>query len=227
MIDLLTLLTISISFFSFFIFAYYIWKYLIPKLNSLTKYYPEKTTRRIKTVETSIELLKLEFEYAKETSMQAQKDRLTLLNFYIGIYTAVFAGVVGLNEFVSDNIRTFLPYSLIVLGLLSFIFILQIVRLRQSWYSSAKAMNLIKEYFFKRDEGLKEFIKWTTETLPQPEKFKTVSYMIMVTLTVLGLIALVSGLFLLNLPTLLIILLGLLYLIVCLSSYHFMLHYDV
>ncbi len=225
--DLITLLVIIVSFLSFFILVFFIWKYLVPKLNELTAKPSEVKVKRIKTVETSIELIKLEFDYAKETSMQAQKDRLTILNFYIGLYTAVFAGFVGLNELADPNIRFILPIALLILGFLAYIFILQIVRLRQSWYNSALAMNSLKEYFIKRDSELLNYIKWTTDSLPKPEKFKTVSYMIMFTLAVLGLIAVIVGLILLDLPYLLIALVALLYFIICLSSYHFMLQYDI
>ncbi|MCA9381436.1 hypothetical protein KC678_04175, partial [Candidatus Dojkabacteria bacterium] len=143
---------------------YFIWKYLIPKLQSLTSVSTEVKTKRVKNIDTSIELLKLEFEYAKESSIQAQQDRLTIMNFYLGLYTAVNGGYIGIQEIVPDNIIRYLPLTFIVLSFLSYIFILQIIRLRQAWHESAMVMNQIKEYFFKRDESLKEFVTWRIDT---------------------------------------------------------------
>ena len=97
---------------------YFIWKYLIPKLQSLTSVSTEVKTKRVKNIDTSIELLKLEFEYAKESSIQAQQDRLTIMNFYLGLYTAVNGGYIGIQEIVPDNIIRYLPLTFIVLSIL-------------------------------------------------------------------------------------------------------------
>ena len=43
----------------------------------------------------TITVLALEFEYAKESSFKAQSDRLTLVNFYIGIFIATAAAAFG------------------------------------------------------------------------------------------------------------------------------------
>lgn len=217
---------IALVFLSFGVFIYFIWKYLVPKLNELTEKQQVVKEKIIESKETSLELLKMEFSYAMETSMQAQKDRLTMLNFYLGLYTAVFAGNIGLSE-ISNDLKNLIPFSFLILAFVSFIFILQVIRLRQSWYSSAKSMNLIKEYFFERDESLKSFIKWKSETLPTPEKFKTVSWLIAFLISVLGTISLGVGMILLSSPVILTVLVSLLFFLVCLLCYQFMLQYGV
>ncbi|MCA9381387.1 hypothetical protein KC678_03920, partial [Candidatus Dojkabacteria bacterium] len=113
------------------------------------------------------------------------------------------------------------------LSLLSYIFILQIIRLRQAWHESAMVMNQIKEYFFKRDESLKEFVTWRIDTLPKPEKFKTINYFTSLLIAILGSISLAIGLTLFSIPILLNVLITLLYLVICLGSYRFMLEYNV
>ncbi|MCA9387283.1 hypothetical protein KC669_04585 [Candidatus Dojkabacteria bacterium] len=227
MIDITTIVIVLGVFATSSAIIYFIWKYLIPKLQSLTSSSTEVKTKRIKNIDTSIELLKLEFEYAKESSIQAQQDRLTIMNFYLGLYTAINGGYIGIQQIVPENVIEYLPLTFLVLSFLSYIFILQIIRLRQAWHESAMVMNQIKEYFFKRDESLKDFITWRIDTLPKPEKFKTINYFTSFLIAILGSISLAIGLTLFSVPILLNVLITLLYLVICLGSYRFMLEYNV
>jgi hypothetical protein len=185
------------------------------------KYKPELISKM------SIELLKLEFEYAKESSIQAQNDRLILLNFFLGLYTAVFGGYFVVVDSLAEDVQNLAPVAFLVLSFVAFVFILQIIRLRQAWHSAAKTMNRIKEFFFEKDSELGQYFLWTSDSLPMPEKFYTISYMISLTFALMGMVSVVVGLLLLNAPVILIILLSLLYLVICISCYYFMLQYEV
>jgi hypothetical protein len=174
----------------------------------------------------SLEILKLEFDYAKSTSIQAQQDRLTLVNFYIGLFTLVVSVTIGIFENISDTYSKGISITFFILSVIGYLFVLQMVRLRQAWIDSAKVMNRIKDYFTDRDENLLEYIIWKTNTIPKPHKFKTINYFSSIIITLLGTGSLVAGLIVLEVFWIQIALLSSLYSIVCIASYHFMLQYN-
>lgn len=180
----------------------------------------QKSERDIK-----LEILKLEFEYAKESSLQAQKDRLSLLNFYIGLYAAVATISFGANEIFSNSIREIVPYIFVGLSVLSFVFVVQQVRLRQSWFESVKVMNQIKEYFFDKDNELKDYILWTIDTLPKQEKFNTINFFSSLVISLLGSVALATSFALLELYLSAAILVGIFCFIFLMSVYYLMLRF--
>lgn len=175
----------------------------------------------------SLELLRLEFDYAKETSIQAQQDRLTLVNFYLGLYAGVFTVGFGLKEFIGDDFEKFLPYAFFGLAFISFIFVIFIVRLRQAWVESMVVMNCIKDYFLDRDPNLGEYIKWTTKTLPRPEKFKTINFFSALLISMLGGLGVFMGGYILELELIYSIASGISYLLFSLWSYYWMLRLNI
>jgi hypothetical protein len=174
---------------------------------------------------SSIEILKLEFEYAKETAMESQRDRFNIVNFYIILFTSIFAAGLGISEYFGQNIEKIVATSLIFLAFLGLIFNLFIVRLRQSWYSSAKAMNRIKDFFIDQNQIVDQYLGWRLETLPKPEKLYTISFFSSFIISTLGTVSLTTSLILLNLPTILIVLVSVLYLVIQVSGYYFFLKY--
>jgi hypothetical protein len=139
-------------------------------------------------------MLASEFEYARITASQAMNDRHTVVNFYLllaGAVLSVVLGLLGAGTFPSapaaaarlpKDIRpyagTLLLWTFDVVGL---IYLLQIIRLRQAWRGSARAMNQIKEFYITHVAKLSpqhysEAFRWRQATLPKAEKRWTIHF---------------------------------------------------
>ncbi|MFQ5942348.1 MAG: hypothetical protein ACE5JF_02220 [Anaerolineales bacterium] len=95
----------------------------------------------------SADVLKLEFEYARLTASEAMWDRHTMVNFYLLAFGVIATGVIAILSRDADlpqSIGTLLLWILCAVGWLYFI---KIIRLRQPWHESARAMNQVKEFF--------------------------------------------------------------------------------
>jgi hypothetical protein len=129
----------------------------------------------------SADILKMEFEYARLTASEAMRDRHTMVNFYLLTFGVIATGVLTILSRQADlpqSIGTLLLWILCVVGWLYF---LKIVRLRQAWHESARAMNQIKEFFIQHDQHfepdeLRPAFRWQVHTLPSPGKPWTVFF---------------------------------------------------
>ena len=149
-------------------------------------------------------ILIAEFEYAKETATQAMNDRHTLVNYYLIITGVVASAVVGLLKInFSNNIHSttsvditkipaILLFLLYVVGIL---YLVQLIRLRQAWIDSAQAMNKIKDHYFHelKDKQIKNAFKWTSKSLPKPEKLFTIFFLSSLLIIILDTTAMVSA----------------------------------
>jgi hypothetical protein len=126
------------------------------------------------------EILRLEFEYARETAAQAQNDRTTIVNLYLLLVGGVGSIAVALPQLASS--RGFeVPrgaYALLfaMLGVIGFFTLMKLIRLRQAWYDSARAMNRIKEFYREKFPELERAFHWKTDTIPAPGKPWTITF---------------------------------------------------
>jgi hypothetical protein len=100
-----------------------------------------------------------------------------------------------------QSIGTLLLWILCAVGWLYF---LKIIRLRQAWHDSARAMNQIKEFFIQHDqhfesEELRPAFRWQPHTLPPPDKPWTVFFYSALLIALLDSMAYVLGAALLDL----------------------------
>jgi len=144
------------------------------------------------------DILGWEFEYARFTASEAMQDRHTMVNFYLLVTGVLVSGVVGVltqNTGLPKAAGTLLLWLLCGIGWLYF---LKIIRLRQAWHDSARAMNKIKDFYiqhvkdFKPDE-LREAFLWKAETLPPPDRPWTVFFYSAVLIAFLNSVAYVAG----------------------------------
>ncbi|MBL7183304.1 MAG: hypothetical protein ISS50_02515 [Anaerolineae bacterium] len=144
------------------------------------------------------DILKLEFEYARTTASEAMQDRHTMVNFYLLVAGVMVSGVVGVlvqKTGLPKVAGTLLLWLLCGIGWLYF---LKIIRLRQAWHDSARAMNKIKDFYiqqvkdFKPDE-LREAFVWKTETLPPPDRPWTLFFYSAALIGLLDSVAYVAG----------------------------------
>ncbi len=127
-------------------------------------------------------ILQLEFEYIKDTANQTIEDRNRILNFYLGIATTAGTIAIGISSIIGEiTVLVVLGVSLItfLLAFSGWIFLAMMIRLRQAWFESMKAMNKIKDYYVKNLEiepTLKKAFLWNQSTLPKPERFWNIHF---------------------------------------------------
>jgi hypothetical protein len=146
----------------------------------------------------SADILRLEFEYARLTASEAMRDRHTMVNFYLLAFGVIATGVLGILSREADlpqSIGTLLLWILCAVGWLYF---LKIIRLRQAWHESARAMNQIKEFFIQHDQHfdpdeLRPAFRWQAHTLPSPDKPWTVFFYSVLLITLLDSMAYILG----------------------------------
>ncbi len=152
----------------------------------------------------SADILKMEFEYGRLTASEAMRDRHTMVNFYLLAFGVIATGVLGILSRGADlpeSIGTLLLWILCAVGWLYF---LKIIRLRQAWHESARAMNQIKEFFILHDQHfepdeLRPAFRWQAHTLPSPDKPWTVFFYSALLIALLDSMAYVLGAALLDL----------------------------
>ncbi len=135
----------------------------------------------------AIDLLHSEFEYARVTASEAMSDRHTVVNFYLLLTGVVVSAVAALINAerppgVLANAVPYVGMSLLwALCIVGWLYLLQIVRLRQAWCDSAKTMNCIKEFYILRvakfsPQEYSQAFRWRLETLPPAAKLWTIHF---------------------------------------------------
>lgn len=144
------------------------------------------------------EILGWEFEYARVTASEAMAERHTMVNFYLlvaGVVTSGVVAVLGQGADLPKSIGTVLLWLLCGIGWLYF---LGIIRLRQAWCESARAMSQIKEFYIQHakeldSEELRSAFRWQAHSLPAPDKPWTVFFYAAMLISLLDSAAYVAG----------------------------------
>lgn len=144
------------------------------------------------------EILKLEFEYARETATQAQNDRTVIVNLYLflvgGAGSLLLAAVSLAPTTRLDIPGQALALLFAVLGVLGALTLFKLVRLRQAWFESVGAMNAIKAYYLERFPELDAALVWKTRTIPAPGKVWTITFILSVMVVLLDSISFAAAL---------------------------------
>jgi hypothetical protein len=135
-------------------------------------------------------ILEREFEYARETASQAIDDRSKVTNLYLMTLAGFIATIMGV---ASDPQQLPLYYWAFValfgiLAAYSLLTLLQLVRLREAWFESVRAMNAVKDYYLHHctAPGLDTAFAWRTGTIPARYKPWSVSFLLAMQVAVLG-----------------------------------------
>lgn len=144
------------------------------------------------------DVLGWEFEYARTTASEAMQDRHTMVNFYllaVGVVASGVVAVLGQGTAIPKETGTGLLWLLCGTGWLYF---LQLIRLRQAWYDSARTMNQIKDFYVEHakeftPDVLRRAFRWQTHTLPPPDKPWTLYFYSAVLIGLLDSAAYVAG----------------------------------
>lgn len=155
---------------------------------------PAEDTERL----PASDILGWEFEYARVTASEAMSERHTMVNFYLLVAGVVVSGVVAI---LAQDTRLPTVAGTVLLWLLcaiGWVYFLGIIRLRQAWQDSAKAMNQIKEFYIQRaeefgSEEMREAFRWQAHTLPKPDKPWTIYFYSTMLIGLLDSVAYVAG----------------------------------
>lgn len=148
------------------------------------------------------EILKLEFEYARETANQAQNDRTVIVNLYL-LLVGGAGSLLLAAESLAPIARFGLPGQAIaifffLMGLLGTLTLLKLIRLRQAWFDSVRAMSTIKAYYLKNFPELDAALLWKTKTIPSPGKAWTITFILSAMVILLDSISYAAALHLLE-----------------------------
>ncbi len=146
----------------------------------------------------AVDVLAWEFEYARVTASEAMEQRHTMVNIYLiaaGVVTSGVLGVLAGDAGLPPAAGTVLLWLLCAIG---WVYFLAIVRLRQAWHDSARAMNQIKDFYMQHAKGfepaaLRTAFRWKTETLPEPDKPWTVFHYSVLLIALMDSVAYVAG----------------------------------
>jgi hypothetical protein len=138
-------------------------------------------------------LLKLEYEYARETIEQATEDRRKVVEFYLlltgGLGSAALAiaqldanrapsvsqldSVIGPSAHMPGLVFAVLFW---LIGLSGFFTLLHLIRLRQAAHESMRSMNRIKEFYVERYPALSDALAWRAHTLPPLNRIGSITF---------------------------------------------------
>jgi hypothetical protein len=127
------------------------------------------------------DVLGWEFDYASDTATQSMQDRHTMVNFYLLAVGIVSSGVLAVLAEGSGVPRAGATALLWLLCEIGWLYFLKLVRLRQAWCDSSRAMNQIKDFYVAHTaqftpEVLSTAFRWRTNTLPAPGQLWTVFF---------------------------------------------------
>jgi len=123
------------------------------------------------------DILEHEFDYAQATAEQAQDDRTAILNLYLLLVGGVGSILLSLGQANAVSLpRDAYALIFLLLGVIGFFILFKMIRLRQAWYDSVRAMNQIKDFYIVQFPGLEKAFRWRTQTIPSPNKIWTITF---------------------------------------------------
>lgn len=136
------------------------------------------------------DLIAAEHSYIAQTAFQANEDRARASQYFFVTFGTLIAALVSVQVPGVNPERLYTTFVIIfaLLSGLGLITILQLVRLRQAWLESVRAMNQIKEQLIARDPALADYFRWRMDTVPPAFKPRSFGFLQAVS------VALLSGL---------------------------------
>ena len=136
------------------------------------------------------EILIAEYNYIVQAAFQANEDRARVTSFYLVSVGSFLAAILSTQLFANPQPAVYWSFSalFLVLAILAITTILQLIRLRKSWFESVLAMNQIKE-FYNHNVGnlnLSAAFRWTTASIPARSRFNSLSFYLVVEVGLFG-----------------------------------------
>jgi hypothetical protein len=146
-------------------------------------------TKEEKNISNEAEsILVAEYEYIAQTAFQAHEDRARVTTFYLVSVGSLFGAFLGMQNIESVDTFAYIVLAGLFLFLSAFglLTLLQLARLRKAWFSSTNAMNHIKKFISKRNNGFEKAFLWNNESLPDLYKKESVAYLMALQVSMLG-----------------------------------------
>ena len=148
-------------------------------------------------------LLSSEYEYIAQSAFQANEDRARVSTYYVVTFGTLVAALFSLqiDNDALGNLHRALVVVFLTLSLFGLSTLLQLVRLRQAWIESIRALNQIKEFYLGQlpQIGLAEALRWRTNTIPAPYKPWSIAFLLALQVALLGGVSLGASVYFLGL----------------------------
>ncbi len=140
--------------------------------------------------ELSRSVIAAEYGYIAQTAFQANEDRARAWQYFFVTFATLIAALLSTQIEGIDPGPLYWTFVVIfgLLAVLGLITVVQLVRLRQAWLESARAMNQIKEQLISADPSLATYFRWRNSTLPAAFKWRSFGFLQAIS------VALLSGL---------------------------------
>jgi len=177
-------------------------------------------------------LLAAEFDYIAKSAFQANEDRARVSTYYVVTFGTLVGAFFSLqvDNDVLDNLHRALIIVFLTLTLFGISTLLQLVRLRQAWTESVRALNQIKKYYIDQFEAtnLVDAFRWQTQTIPNMYKPWSMAFLLALQVALLGGVSLGAAVYFMGLLAgntiwLLAIFVGVIYMCVQIWFYRYLL----
>ena len=140
------------------------------------------------------ELALLEYEYIRETMAQAMNDRHTMVNYFLLATGVVLAAI---SAIYSAEGMSYSPYKnqmtiavCLIFNMVSWIYLMMVVRLRQAWCESAAAMSRIKQFVLIHhrlsEQDAASPFRWTSLNIPPAAKKGTLYHFAVILISIVS-----------------------------------------
>ena len=162
-----------------------------------------KPSRTVKALLDPDAILEREFEYARDSSLQANGDRAQIVNLYLLLVGGVGSILLAIPTLAAgrgiDLPPAVFAAAFLLLGVLGLFTIFKLIRLRQAWHDSVLAMNRIKDFYLAHYPELGPAFRWRTETVSKPELLGTITFNLAVLVALIDSLAVGGAMFFLRL----------------------------
>lgn len=124
-------------------------------------------------------IIAAEFGYIAQTAFQANEDRARAWQYFFVTFATLIAALLSTQVAAAVRQQLYLTFVIIfsLLAVLGLITVIQLVRLRQAWLESVRAMNQIKERLIADDPKLAGYFRWRVETIPPAFKWRSFGFL--------------------------------------------------
>ena len=142
-------------------------------------------------------ILSAEYNYAAQTAFQANEDRARVTSFYLVTVGSFLAAILSTQFITSPSVLILGSFSLLflIISIMGLLTLLQLARLRAAWHESILAMNQIKEFYVRYTPHypLDQAFRWRTSSIPKKEKPNSISFLLVLEVTLLGALSFAVG----------------------------------
>jgi len=142
-------------------------------------------------------ILSAEYNYAAQTAFQANEDRARVTSFYLVTVGSFLAAILSTQFITSPSVLILGSFSLLflIISIMGLLTLLQLARLRAAWHESILAMNQIKEFYVRHtlNYPLDQAFRWRTSSVPKKEKTNSISFLLVLEVTLLGALSFAVG----------------------------------